>query len=162
ERSLARTAAPMANLRPGIARGGSPPSVGDSGFFWVCSDLNCNTFKRDTSIVKYVGTKIAIFLSVDAPAGGLTAGDISALAATFDPALYPIDVNPFGAPSDIDMNGVVYVLLTPKVNALTPSAECASVGFVAGFFFGLDLEPAQPNSNSAEIFYSLAPDPAGA
>jgi hypothetical protein len=161
ERRLALTATPRRTLPPGIARGGGPPSLGDSGFFWVCGDLNCDTFKRDTSIVKYVGTKIAIFLSVNAPAGGLTAGDISALGATFDTDLYPIDVMAFGAPSDIDANGTVFVLLTPKVNAMTPASQCASLGYIAGFFYGLDLIPAQPNSNEAEIFYSIVPDPGG-
>src|SRR5262249_18214392 len=89
------------------------------------------------------------------------AGDINALGATFDTDLYPIDTATFGTPSDIDMNGVIFVLLTPKVNAMTPSAQCASEGYVAGFFFGLDLLPAQPNSNDAEIFYSIVPDPGG-
>ena len=163
ERALARTARPRARaaLPPGVAAGGGPPSVGDTGIFWVCGDLNCDTFKRDTSIVKYAGAKIDIFVSVNSPANGLSAGDISALGATFDTDLYPIDTLTFGAPSDIDGNHRVFVLMTPKVNAMTTPAECASQGFIAGFFFGLDLLPGQPNSNSAEIFYSIVPDPTG-
>jgi hypothetical protein len=163
ERALARTARPQAQaqLPPGVARGGGPPSVGDTGVFWVCGDLNCDTFKRDTSIVKFVGTKIAIFLSKNSPANGFDSLDIDSLGKTFDKDLYPIDVNTFGAPSDIDGNGLVFVLMTPKVNAMTTPAECASQGFIAGFFFGNDLIPGNPNSNDAEIFYSIVPDPTG-
>ena len=161
ERKLSLTAKRQPTLPPGIARGGGPPSVGDTGIFWVCGDLNCDTFKRDTSIVNYVGTHVAIFLSVNSPGGGLSAGDISALGATFDKDLYPIDINTFGAPSDLNGNGIVYVLMTPKVNAMTPASQCSTLGYIAGFFFGLDLEPSQPNSNGGEIFYSIVPDPSG-
>ena len=163
DRALSLTARPQpqAQLPPGVARGGGPPSVGDTGFFWVCGDLNCAGFKRDTSIVKYAGSKIDIFVIVNSPAAGLSAGDISALGATFDTDLYPIDTMTFGAPSDIDGNHRVFVLLTPKVNAMTTPSECASQGFIAGFFFGNDLIPANTGSNAAEIFYSIVPDPTG-
>ena len=50
------------------------------------------------------------------------------------------------------------------VNALTPSAQCSTSGYVAGFFEEEDLGAGvtDPNSNHGEIFYSIAPDPTGA
>lgn len=154
---------PAAGGKPGalVLRGGGPPSVGDTGKFQVCNDLSCNTFALDTSIVQYVGNHIAIYVSRNAPAGGLSGSEITALGTTFDTDLYAIDTNTFGGPSDIDNNQRVIVLLTPKVNSITPSSTCSSQGYVAGFFFGLDLVPSQPNSNGGEIFYSLVPDPSG-
>ena len=41
---------------------------------------------------------------------------------------------------------------------------CTTSGFVAGFFFGVDLDPAFRNdsrSNKGEVFYSIVADPAG-
>ena len=137
------------------------PIVGTVDTFWVCSDLNCTTFKKDTAVAKYVGSHIAIFMSQNTPSGGLTAGDITALGNTFDQDLYDIDVNTFGAPSDIDGNGRVIVLMSPKVNAMTPSSQCSTQGYIAGFFFGADLVPTQSHSNDGEIFYSIVPDSNG-
>jgi hypothetical protein len=47
--------------------------------------------------------------------------------------------------------------MTPVVNALTSSADCAKTGFITGFNYGLDLLPTQANSNRGEIFYALVP-----
>jgi hypothetical protein len=160
ERTLAGAgrngARPQANV---ISAG--PPPLGSQRIFQVCSDLTCGTFKTDTATAQYVGTKIAIYVSGRAPAGGFTAGDLTAMGNTFDQDLYPIDVSAFGAPSDLDGNGIVIVLMTPYVNQITPSSECATLGFVAGFFFGNDLTNGA-NSNHGEVFYSMVPDPGGA
>jgi hypothetical protein len=54
--------------------------------------------------------------------------------------------------------------MTNTVNKLVTAAECNSSGFVAGFFFGVDIDPAfstDSRSNKAEIFYSIVADPAG-
>ena len=61
---------------------------------------------------------------------------------------------------------VVMVLMTPTVNKLVSKAECDRQGgaFVAGFFFGLDLDPAfrtDSRSNKGEVFYSIVADPTG-
>jgi hypothetical protein len=55
----------------------------------------------------------------------------------------------------------VIVLLSPIINKLTTASDCATQGYVAGFFNAVDLLPAQfpGKSNGAEIFYSLVPDP---
>ena len=138
-----------------------PPTLGSQRIFWVCTDLNCAVFKKDTAVAQYVGARIAIYVSQNAPAGGFTPSDITALGNTFDLDLYPIDTVAFGAPSDIDLNQRVIVLLSPKVNAITPTNVCNTQGYVAGYFYGLDLEPSFANSNAGEVFYSIVPDPTG-
>ncbi|PYO90802.1 MAG: hypothetical protein DMD66_01535, partial [Gemmatimonadetes bacterium] len=58
---------------------------------------------------------------------------------------------------------MVLVLMTNTVNKLVTVQEC-NTGFVAGFFFGADLDPAFRNdsrSNKGEVFYSIVADPAG-
>jgi hypothetical protein len=54
--------------------------------------------------------------------------------------------------------------MTNVVNKLVTSSECTTSGFVAGFFFGADLDPAFQNdsrSNKGEVFYSVVADPTG-
>jgi len=80
----------------------------------------------------------------------------------FDQYLYPIDTVAFGRESDVDGNGVVIVLLTPRVNALSPN--CNETGrVILGYFFGADLldrnPSTNPGSNEAEVFFGLVPDP---
>ena len=58
----------------------------------------------------------------------------------------------------MDGNEKVIILFTPSVNRLTPPG---SDDFVAGFFFGLDLSTEAEDSNAAEIFYVMVPDPTG-
>jgi hypothetical protein len=80
----------------------------------------------------------------------------------FATQLYAVDTTAFGRESDIDNNGVVIVLMTPRVNSLVSKADCLSTGFVAGFFFGYDITTgADSRSNHGEIFYSLVADPSG-
>jgi hypothetical protein len=83
----------------------------------------------------------------------------------YDRRLYDADVDYFGAPTDVDDNGRVVVLLSPVVNSLTPRG---ADGMIVGFFFGLDLfPPSTPGcpecefSNGSEIFYGFVPDPNG-
>jgi len=137
------------------------PVVGSSRTFHVCGSLDhCDPFQTVTATVHYVGSRIAIYLDDDVPPGGLTERGIGALGAEFDTRLYPVDSRAFGSEPDIDANGVVIVLMTDAVNRLTPRAQCNN-SFIAGFFFGLDLLPTQPNSNAGEIFYSFVADPNG-
>jgi hypothetical protein len=100
------------------------------------------------------------------PANGFTAADYLEFGATFDTLIYPVDTANFGGPSDVDNNQRVMLFFTRAVNELTPPGVSFYVG---GFFFTRDLFPVQPTasvggcatSNFAEMFYLLAPDPAG-
>jgi hypothetical protein len=54
------------------------------------------------------------------------------------------------------------MLMSPVVNADSPKSQCQTQGYVAGFFDEGDFDgPADPNSNQAEIFYTIVPDPNG-
>jgi hypothetical protein len=107
-----------------------------------------------------MGTNIFIYVDTAAPKDGFTSAQLQAFGNLFDKTLYGIDVEAFGTPSDIDGNGHTDVLMSPIVNGITPRSRCQE-GFVAGFFFGLDLVPDQDptNSNGGEIFYTIVPDP---
>ena len=95
---------------------------------------------------------------------GVSEADYRSFAAAFDTLVYPLNVENFGAPSDIDNNGKVILFYTRAVNELTPPpADNRSGAFTGGFFFGRDLFPKAQcqGSNVSEMFYLLAPDPAG-
>jgi hypothetical protein len=138
-----------------------PPVPGEQRTFKVCTSRECDAFVDATATAKAVGQRVAIFVDNDAPAGGYTDPELTEVGNLFDDHLYPIDTVAFGRESDVDANGVVIVLLTHRVNALSPN--CTSTGSVVlGYFFGADLLPrsgVNPGSNEAEIFYGLVPDP---
>ncbi|UCG84945.1 MAG: hypothetical protein JSW71_13460 [Gemmatimonadota bacterium] len=140
--------------------------VGDRRFFRVCSDITCSAledFVRVTGVVKYAGTRAIIYQDVEAPDAGLDQGDFDELGELFDSDLYEVATRAFGAESDIDRNGRVFILMTPVVNGLTSKSQC-DISFITGFFFPLDLDPESAGdgrSNQAEVFYAMVPDPDG-
>jgi hypothetical protein len=140
---------------------GVPPILGEQRTFNVCTTRECTSFNQVLATARAVGDRVAIFVDEAAPAGGYSPAELADVGTLFDDFLYPIDTVAFGRESDIDANGVVIVLLTPGVNALSP--DCNSTGSVIlGYFFGADLLPqssGNPGSNEAEIFYGLVPDP---
>ncbi len=169
ERRLARMApasrTAISAERARAVAGAPPPAVGSTHEFQVCVNSSCSQFKNDTAILKFAGNKILIYQGQHAlaPPSGFTDSQIQALGTLFETDLYDIDVATFGAPSDIDANGRVIVLMSPYINSITPTnaqGNCPN-GFVAGFFFGLDLISGQPHSNEGEIFYADVPDPNG-
>lgn len=149
--------APRRSMTPKAA---SVPRVGERKTFQVYNKEK--KFTTVTAEVVHVGEHVVIYQDVNAPSGGLTAQDFAYFGAVFDDPIYTTATAAFGQPSDIDGNGRVIILFTPVVNELTP-ASSGSGGVVAGFFYGIDLYPRQTyaNSNEAEIFYTLVPDPTG-
>lgn len=153
-RSTGRDAAPAA-----------APQVGDLVTYNV-SDNACDTIVNRTTRIVAVGTQAIVAVDTLNPPSGFTNTDYQRFAANFDTLIYPLDVANFGTPMDIDQNGHIVLLFTRAVNELTPRNSGAYVG---GFFFSRDLFPktatqqlsACAGSNVAEIFYLLAPDPAG-
>jgi hypothetical protein len=143
------------------AAAGVPPVLGDKRAFQVCATSACTSFVQTSATALSVGQRVAIFVDDSAPAPGYTTPELDDVKDLFDQFLYPIDTTAFGRESDIDTNGVVVVLLTQHVNALSP--DCNSTGrVILGYFFGADLLPksaANPGSNEAEVFYGLVPDP---
>ncbi|HUR95649.1 MAG TPA: hypothetical protein VMY76_13785 [Gemmatimonadales bacterium] len=133
----------------------TPPVIGAKRTFDVCATTACDSFVQSTATAKVVGQRVAIFLDDDAPTG-YTQADLDNVGLLFDNHLHPIDTTAFGTESDLDDNGVVIVLLTQRVNELSP--DCNATGSVIlGFFFGLDLLPSQTHSNGGEVFYGLVP-----
>jgi hypothetical protein len=141
-----------------------PPIFGSQRTFKVCARLNCSVFDNVTATVRALKSNVAIYVDNAAPAGGLDSAALDTLATTFETRLYPTDTAAFGRESDIDTNSVVMVLMTGTVNKLVTAAQCDSTGFVAGFFFGADIDPEFRNdsrSNKGELFYSIVADPGG-
>jgi hypothetical protein len=139
-----------------------PPLVGEVRDFQVCSTPSCDDFVATTATARVVVGRVAIFVDNAAPAGGYDDADLADVGALFVDFLYPTDTTAFGRESDIDANGVVVVLLTQRVNALSPDCN-ATETVILGYFFGADLLPLSdnnPGSNEAEIFYGMVPDPA--
>ena len=161
ERDLSRQTTLELFGRGRIGAAAPPPVVGDQGTFDVCATTACRTFVSTTATARAVGSRVAVYVDNAAPAGGYSDADLVDVAGLFDDHLYPIDTAAFGRESDIDANGVVIVLLTQHVNALSPDCN-ASESVILGYFFGADLlprGPSNPGSNEAEIFYGLVPDP---
>ena len=164
EKEKALTAQPSRALfsqsrQPGALR--VPPVLNEQRTFNICGSDKCDSFVQTTATAQSIGNRVAIFVDDSAPPGGYTPTDLDQVKTLFDQYLYRIDTTAFGRESDIDSNGVVIVLLTPKVNVLSPG--CNSTGrIILGYFFGGDLLPrstSNPGSNEAEIFYGLVPDP---
>ena len=158
ERRVAPAAAAAARARP--AQRALRPAPGERREFLACADLDCASFTPVVAFARYVGDALAIYVDSLAPAGGFTDAELDEVGRLFDGEIYRLDTLAFGAPSDVDANGVVIALLTPAVNRLS-GAGCAN-GIVLGYFSGLDLAPGEPGSNGGEVFFSLVPDPASA
>jgi hypothetical protein len=126
----------------------------------------CSLTDYRTGRIAAVSSRAVILADTANPAGGFTQQDYDHIAATFDTLVYPVNVQAFGAPHDMDGNGRVIIFYTRAVNELTPANSNFVVG---GYFYGRDLFPrtavqgfpACPGSNASELFYMLAPDPSG-
>jgi len=150
---------PSMSLQAAVA---GPPALGDLRTFKVCNVLTCKTLSNVTARVKAVGQHIAVYVDTLAPTAGLDSAELDTLKQVFDTRLYPLDTAAFGGISDIDANTVAIVLMSGTVNHLVTASQCNSAGFVAGFFFSGDLDPAfRSQYNQGEIFYSIVADPNG-
>ena len=127
--------------------------------FKVLGNLDGTSVKSSTGTLRYAGTNVLVYVDVNTPTG-FTETQIQNFGRLFDETLYPVTVGAFGPPSDIDQNARIVVLMTPLINALTTKADCEENNeFVTGYFYGVDLLTTQANSNKAEVFYSMVPDP---
>jgi hypothetical protein len=128
--------------------------------FNVLANLDGNTLVKTTARLKYSGSKVYIYEDTGVEYH-YTDEEFVAFGRLFDDVLYPIDESAFGPPSDIDGNGHIIVLMSQRINELTEAADCPTQGYVAGYFYGLDLLPDRAGSNRGEVFYTIAPDSIG-
>jgi hypothetical protein len=141
----------------------APPSLGQrlTLSMAVQQDLtvDCNSSNTITAEVKLVGQNFALLEDVRV-AGNYSMADYQELNQALDAVVFPLDVEYFGNPSDIDGNQRVLVLFTASVNELT---EAGSGSFIAGFFFSGDVadQATCPAGNESELLYLQAPDPSG-
>ena len=160
-RDLARRSAGARLDRPRPPALVVPPVPGQQRTFKVLRSATASGTHEDDFVevegtARYVGSRVAIFLDDAAPTeGGYTPDDLAAIGSLFDDHLHPIDVDAFGAETDINADGRVLVLLTDRVTRL---AGCGNGQVVVGLFFAVDLFPDLVGSNDAEIFYGLTPD----
>jgi hypothetical protein len=167
-RARARQAATTRESSPGSLatapqRVSPAPSLNSIRSFSVLSSTDVSNPAVTTvdARLAFVGGNLLLYVDTLAPAG-LSASDFDHIGTLFDQTLYPLDLDAFGPPSDIDGNGRLIALMSPVVNGLTPSAQCQTQGYIAGFFDGFDLSfPSHPSSNGGEIFYTIVPDPSG-
>jgi hypothetical protein len=135
------------------------PAAGTLRSFKVVAAIDGSSFTAVTARLIYAGAHI--YLYADTVAQGFSDAQYDTLGALFDKDLYSIDVGAFGDVSDVDGDGHVIALFTPKINELVQPGSCAFAGYVTGFFYAPDLVVSNPNSNKAEIFYSYVPDSTG-
>ena len=151
------------NLPGRLSLNAAIPVVGEQTQFKIPrTSQACANFTPITATARYISNRAIFYTDNANPTGGFTDLDFQEIGTEFDNLIYPTDVDYFGTPLDQDANQRVVILYTKEVNALTPAGNPG--GFVGGFFFAGDLFPttACAQSNLAEIFYVLAPDPAGA
>ena len=166
--SAARAALASRRMTPSAALrsvASAAPQVGDIFNINVGQDP-CSNIQKIGARVVAISQQAIVLADTLNPTGGFTAADYQRFAIRFDTLVYPIDVNNFGQPADIDNNGKILLLFTRAVNELTPANSSSYVG---GFFYGRDLFPTTTTngldgclgSNVGEMFYLLAPDPTG-
>ncbi len=148
--------------RPGPRR--VPVNLGTVRSFVVCSGPSCSSTDTIWARAQGLGAHVAIYIDTLTPLpgglGGFSTNAFDSLLQVLDQRIYPIDIQNFGAVTDIDTNGVVIALFTPVVNQLVTRTDCEANGYIAGFFYAGDLYPGLSQEfNNGEIYYSVVPDP---
>jgi hypothetical protein len=159
--------------RSAQASAAAVPNVGDRINIKIpnaATDDLCNNYFSTQAVVTSVSSKAILAVdTLDGPPATLfTPAQMDSITNEFDNVTYPTDAAYFNTPTDVDGNGRVIMLFSGQINKLTPPGT--SGGFVGGFFFAGDFFPtvdtgqaqACAQSNGAEIFYLLSPDPTGA
>ena len=144
---------------PNLASGPQPavPSVGETLELNVpnLDDVGCTGGTSIQALVRHVGTSAVWLEDVANPVEqSFTVSEYTALDQTLSATILPTITSYAGGFEDIDANGRTLVLVTKEVNE-TPN--------LGGFVFSGDLFPATgcDDSNEAELFYGIAPDPDG-
>lgn len=160
--------------RSSQASAAAVPAVGDVIDVNVpdaSTDDLCQNFFRTRATVASVSRRAILAVdTLDGPPSALfTQAVLDSITNEFDNITYPTDSAYYNTPTDMDGNGHIILLFSGEINKLTPPNTPGS--FVGGFFFAGDFFPSTdqgggpntfcPESNNAEIFYLLSPDPTG-
>ena len=139
-------------LIPGNVMEGTMLSVRFPGF----DTDSCTDFVDLPVIVRKVSSRAIIVEDQANPANGFVTQDFVDMATDFDGTIYDVDVDFFGAPSDMDLKERVVIVVTKEVNKLT-------MGSVLAFVSHSNLFPVAtcPASNEGEYYWTRAPDPLG-
>ncbi|MBI4367555.1 MAG: hypothetical protein HY543_12130 [Deltaproteobacteria bacterium] len=149
---------------PSVGKSIAPAvAVGDTANFRVLKSLTSTAvYSEVAATAKCVTSRVALFVDdvvkTELP-DVMSTEDYASLCSKFDDTL-KTEFAILGDPPDINGDGSVTVLMTPKVNALGGSGG----GIVTGFFFAGDLlgnSSSNPASNQREIVHVLYPDPNG-
>jgi len=150
--------------RPSFSTIPANPAIGTLVTLNANGNSACSNPINVVSRVAAVSNLAIVVADTANPTGGFTDTEYASFATLFDTLVSPLDVQNFGAPSDVDKNGKVVIFFTKEVNKLTPRG---ANGVIGGFFFERDLFPKSdsldlqgcPSSNVAEMYYSMVPDP---
>lgn len=156
-RAVERNVAGIASASVGAAPPG--PAIGSLRRFQVVASIDGDRFTTVVARLRFAGRNVYVY--TDTADGAFPDARLAALGAHMDGDLYTTTVNAFGAPSDLDGDGHVIILLTPVANRMSLASECVQRGYVTGFFYGVDLVERDPHSNRAEVFYGFVPDSIG-
>ena len=113
---------------------------------------SCSDYTEITATAREVGASGIWYTDNANPTtDSLTQADIESASTLWDDMIFPFDTTFFGAPSDIDGNSKIVIVLTKEVNATG----------AAGFVYSGDLYARSTcaYSDSGEIFYGFVPDP---
>lgn len=115
----------------------------------------CEDFAEVDVVVRAVGERSLWLEDVENPVGGFEASDFRALRKLVDEEVWEYEADYFGAPTDLDGNGRIAVVVTGRLNRMDPGLQ--------GFVFAGDLYDRADcaSSDAGEVFYAKAPDPAG-
>ncbi len=143
------------------------PNPGDILRLNTSADPECEEEDYHFGRVVAVTDRAVVVADTANPGGGFSDAEYRTFGEAFDQLAYPVVVENFGEPVDLDENGGRSIIFfTRAVNELTdPEGD----SYVGGFFWPGDLFPRQsadgfsgcPISNYAEIFYLVVPDPLG-
>jgi len=116
----------------------------------------CTDYTTVSAVVKRVSARSVFLTDAANPAAdSVTDAELQGFSDTLNSFIHPVTTEYFGPVSDVDGNGVSYILFSIEVNKL----EDGSIG---GFTFAGDMRtPAEcAGTNGGEIIYAEVPDPA--
>lgn len=131
-----------------------PPEVGDTMTLYLEGFGDCSNLATVTARVRRVGSHIVWLDDVANPLPTFTDSELAGFDTVYSNNIKGVHDSYFGGLSDVDGNDErVLVLMSKEVNRLD----------IMGFVAGRDLSSRSQcaNSNEAEIFYGLVPDPDG-